>query len=214
MTKKAKGNSSSPRISPRAQKVILPLFIIIGASVVILTIISIIVMPKPQPGAQRGVGADGFQAFVEKDGDLGAKSLVTKEQVVAALGKKAKSVGNAEVGKVFNLNNDRSQSITFPFVRADGVVSSLYVDTKLYENMRSLEQDHIYVATAKAGTINGHPAYYKHAQTIGQEREYHLMVVNGLKAYRFVIAQPFKNITISEIDAVAILKKLAQQARI
>lgn len=196
------------------QKVVLPIFLLIGAGAIILTVLSIIFMLRPESSAQMGVGADGFRAFVEENGDLGVKSVVNKDQVVAALGDKAKSVGDADISKVFNLNGDRSQTITFPFVRSDGKKAALYIDTKLYQNLQAQEDDHIYAATLNGGTANGHPVYYKHAQTVGSDREYHLVVVNGLKAYRFVIAQPGKNMLINEVAALAALKRLAAEAKL
>jgi len=211
MAKKAAKLTAKER---RLQMIVLPILLVVGAGVIILTILSIITLPGAKPGAQRGVGADGFHAYVEDNTDLGVRSVVSKNQVASILGKKAKSVGDADVSKVFNYNGDRSQTLTFSFVRSDGAAATLYVDMKLYKNMGSLEADHIYVATAKAGTVNGHPAYYKHAQTIDNTREYHIMVVNGLRAYRFVIAQPLGNIKISEIDADALLKKLAAEAKL
>lgn len=207
------GNNKAP-ISRSALLAITPLLFAVGAGVVILTIISIIAMPKPNPGTQYGVGADGFKAFIEEKSDIGAGALVTKGQVMTALGAKAKSVGDRDVSKVFNLNGDRSQTVTYPFVRADGTQSTLYIDMKLYKNPKALEDDNIYVATAAAGTVNGHPAYYKHAQTLDNNREYHMIVVNGLHAYRFVIAQPYTNVTITEVGAVASLKKLALEAKL
>lgn len=185
----------------------------IGIALIVMIAISVIT-PRTDSASQEGVGADGFRAYIEKNGDLGVGSVVTKNEVITALGTKATSIGDAQVGKVFNLNGDRAQTITFPFVRADGKAAELYIDLKLYKNMQSLNDDNIYVATADAGTINGHPAYYKLAQTIGPDREYHMMVVNGLKAYRFVVSQPAGNLTISEISALASLKKLAQDAKL
>ena len=196
------------------QKIVLPIFLLLGAGVIILTILSIMFILRPEQDAKFGVGADGFRAFVEENGDLGVRSVITKDQVAAALGDKAKSIGDADVSKVFNLNGDRGQTLSFPFIRTDGKKASLYVDVKLYKNMQSQEKDHIYTSTTKGGTAGGHPVYYKHAQTIGSEREYHLIVVNGLKAYRFVIAQPAKSMLINEVASLAALKRLAAEAKL
>lgn len=214
MTKKSKQYKPKAIISRRMQKIVLPIFLLIGAGTVILTILSIIFILRPEQNAQNGVGADGFRAYVEDNGSLGVNSVVSKDQVVAALGDKAKSVSDADISKVFNLNGDRGQTLTFPFVRNDGKKASLYVDVKLYKNMQSQEDDHIYAATIDGGKVNGHSVYYKHALTIGSDREYHLIIVNGLKAYRFVIAQPAKNMLINEVAALAVLKRLAAEAKL
>lgn len=215
MVKRSKRRNLNALIHDRrARLVIVPILVVIGLGVIVVTALSLFIAPKTEPGTKRGVGADGFQAYVEENSDLKVKAVASKDDVVAALGDKARSVGDAQVSKVFNYNGDRSQTLTFPFVRYDGVESTLYIDMKLYKNMQSLDNDHIYVATARAGTVKGLPAYYRHAQTIGSDREYHMMVVNGLKVYRFVIAQPVRNVTISEIDVAAILKKLAAKAEL
>lgn len=41
-----------------------------------------------------------------------------------------------------------------------------------------------------------------------------MIVVNGLKAYRFVMTQPMDNITIKEVAALAALKKIALEAKL
>lgn len=215
MVKRAKRFTLQSLMNDRRTKMVgVPILVVIGGSVIILTVLSLFVVPKSEPGAKRGVGADGFQAYVEEGSDLKVKSVVARDDVEAAVGDRARSVSDGQVSRVFNYNGDRSQTLTFPFVRDDGVKATLYIDMKLYKNTQSLDDDHIYAATAKAGTINGFPAYYRHAQTIASDREYHMMVINGLKVYRFVVAQPVRDVTISEIDVAAILKKLATKSQL
>lgn len=214
MAKRSKKKQSKALIGRKLQLTLLPLFVAIGAGMIILVVLSVITLPKGNPGATRGVGADGFRAYTEEKTDLGVRSVMTKSDVTTALGGKAKSIGEAQVSKVFNFNGDRSQTLTFPFVRSDGVGADIYVDLKLYKNTQSLDDDHIYNLTAKAGSVKGYQAYYRVAQTIGKEREYHIMVVNGLRVYRFVVSQPATNVTISEIDAAALLKSLAAESKL
>jgi hypothetical protein len=209
---------SKPRkfkgLTKRQRTLILPLFVVIGTGAIVLAVLAIIVMPRTTNDNQRGIGADGFQAYQETGTDLGIGKVVSKSDVVAALGVNAKSVSDADVSKVFNYNGDRGQTLTFNFKRADNNQASLYIDVVLFKNSASLTNTNIYNGTGKAGTINGLSAYYMHAQTLGTIREYRLLVVNGLKAYKFVIDQPYKNITISEVSALAALKKLALKAQL
>lgn len=214
MAKRTKKKQQKALVGRRLRITLLPLFVAIGAGMIILVVLSVITLPKDKPGAQRGVGADGFSAFVEENTDLGVRAVTTKESVAKALGAKAKSVNDGQVSKVFNLNGDRSQTLTYPFIRNDGANAELYVDMKLYKNTQSLENDNIYVATKKTDDTNGYPTYYRLAQTLESDREYHIMVVNGLRVYRFVIAQPAQSIAISEIDAAALLKKLASSSKL
>lgn len=201
-------------VTRKTQILIIVVLCVLGAGTIALVALSIMTPRNTSPGVQNGVGADGFRAYVEEGTSLSVDKVASKNQVIASLGSKAKSVGDAQVSKVFNYNGNRGQTLTFPIVRADGVTASIYIDKKIYKTTQALNDDHIYVATMKAGDVNGHPLYYRHAQTIGNDREYHLMVVNGKNVYRFVFTQPDGNITISEVGALAALKSLAQKAKL
>lgn len=213
-TKRHKRIKLSKRTKHLIQAIIIPIMGIIAAGAVILAILSVLAMPKADDSSQRGIGADGFRAYEEKGTTLGIDKVVSKDDVAAALGNKAKSVGDKQVSNVFNLDDNRGQTLTFDFVRADNTKVSLYVDVMLFKNLNVLEAANVYAATATAGSIGTHPAYYMRAQTMGSDREYRLMVVNGLKVYKFVMVQPYRSITINEVPAVATLKKLAEKAQL
>lgn len=212
--KKQRKDFKLPVLSKRARLVVLPIMILIAAGVIVFTILAIVVMPLVNPGTQRGVGADGFKAYEESGTSVGAGNVITKEQVVAELGDRAKSVDDADVSNVFNLNGIRRQQATYDFVRADGAKANLYVDVTLFNNTASMRSANVLEATADAGKIQGHPAYYMRAFTFGSDREYRLLVVNGLKAYVFAISQPVRDIEIREVSALAVLKRLAAKAEL
>jgi len=214
MAKKAKRRVQFKTLSRRTRLVVLPLFALIGIGAVVLAVITIIVMPRVNQGSQRGVGADGFRAYLEENSTLGIDKVATKNQVITCLGAKAKSVDDVAVSKVFNLDGNRGQTATFDFVRTDGNKASVYIDVMLFKNVPTMNNADILAGTGKAGTIQGHPAYYMHAQTVGSDREYRLLVTNGLKAYKFVVVQPVRNITISEVGALAAMRKLASEAKL
>lgn len=200
-------------LSKRQQALVLPVMIIIGAAVVVLAIVSIVATPAADK-LKRGVAANGFTAFPEEGTDLGVGKVVSRDDVVSALGDKAKSVSNANVSGVFNYDGDRGQTLTFNFTRNDGKQASLYIDVMKFKSSDAMNDAHIYTLTGKTKAINGHPTYYMVADTQGSSREYRVMVVNGLKAYKFVIDQPVNNVTISEVSADAALIKLAQKAHL
>lgn len=200
--------------SRRLRFVVLPVMGVVAIGAIVLAVITIIVMPKADQGAQRGVGANGFRAFEEKDGNLGVGKVVTKAEVTSELGNKAKSVDDAVISSVFNIDGTRGQTATYPFTRTDGTKVSLYVDVMLFKNTAALNSANVYNNTLKAGKVNGRDVYYMHALTIGKDREYRLLVVNGLKVYKFVVSQPLSNITISEVSALAVLKKLVAKAEL
>lgn len=213
MVKKKTSKTPKP-LSRKARMIVVPILVVVGVGAMILAVLSVIVLPRIDQGSQRGVGADGFRAYTEEDGDLGIGNVVTKAAVVTALGSKATAVSDPTVSKVFNLNGSRSQTVTYEFTRADGKTAHLYVDLMFFKNAATRDSASIYASTQKTNTIGGHPAYYMHAQTLADEREYRLMVVNDLKVYKFVVAQPSGSITINEVAALASLKKLAATAKL
>lgn len=198
----------------KAQLVVLPLMALVAIGAVILAIVAIIALPAVYNVKDRGVGAYGFKAFVEEGTDLGVGDVLSKKIVKSELGNKSLSVDDADVSGVFNIDGNRGQTATFDFLRADGADSGVYVDLMLFKNSSSMDGSHILSGTGKAGTIQGHPAYFMRAQTLGYDREYRLMVVNGLKVYKFVMTQPHKNVTINEVTAVAALKRMAEKANL
>lgn len=201
-------------ISPRTRAVVLAFMIAIGIGAIALAVTAIVLLPKANPGAQRGVGATGFTAFTEENGDLGMGKVVSKEDVASVLGNKSKVVSNVSVSKVFNIDGSRGQTASYDFVRSDGVKATTYVDVMVFKNQATLDAANVTKNTAKGGTVNNHPVYFMHAQTLGSDREYRLMIVKGLKVYKFVVVQPLRNITISEVAALAAMKKLAAKAEL
>lgn len=208
--------SSANKIDGDRKILLAVAFWAIGGGVVVLTIILISTALQRQlkPGIQSGVGADGFRVFIEDKSDLGVGNLASKDQVVVALGKYAKSVGDAQISKVFNQNGIQRQQLTFDFKRADGNQASLFIDQVFYGNEAAIKNDNAYVGTLEAGKINNYPLYYRRALSIGKYREYSMMLVSGATVYRFVISQPGSNITIQEPDAIEVLKKLALGAKL
>lgn len=208
-----KAQSAAQQVDPRVKFIVFPLLALVAIGAVAFAVVTIANLPKPE-GAMRGVGADGFRAYAEKDGDLGAGNVASKQTVVESLGEKAKEVKDVSTTTVFNLNGTRGQTATFDIVKANGKPGSVYIDITMFRNTIELDKANIYAYTGKTDPINGHPAYYMHAQTIGSDREYRLMVVNGAKVYKFVLVQPFRDITINEAGAVATLKKIAAKSQL
>lgn len=199
-------------LTRKARMVILPLFLLIATGVVIISVLAIAVNPRVKPASQYGVGANGFQAFVEQGGDMGMAKFIVKKDVESTLGKNAKVVGDAMVSKVMNINGNRGQTVTYDFVRADGSKASVYADLMFFKNKSELDSAAVTTNTLQTGDISGHKAYYMHAQTLSSDREYRLLVIDDLKVYKFVLVQPYRDVTISEVSAMAVLKRLAAKA--
>jgi len=201
-------------LTRRQKALVLPAMVVVGAGAVIVAVLVIIAIPPAATTYQPGVAANGFYAYKEQDSDLGIGTVVTQANVVKSLGAKAKSVGDVTVSGVFNYDGQRSQTATYKFIRADSTVASLYVDVTFFPDSTTMTDEGIYANTAKAPAVHNYPTYYMQAQTLGPVREYRLLVVNGLKAYKFVIDQPYSSVTISEPTAFASLIKLARTANL
>ena len=204
---------SFSELDPRVKFIVIPLMALVSVGAIIFVVMTIISLPKPE-GATRGVGANGFRAFEEKGSNLGVGDIVTKSIVAEALGAKAKEVKDVSVSTVFNIDGTRGQTATFDITKANGKPGSIFIDLMVFKNNFALEDAKIYSKTGKTDPIKGHSAYYLHAQTIGSDREYRLMVVDGVKVYKFVLTQPFRDITINEVMALATLKKIAAKSNI
>ncbi len=200
-------------LKKRTKYIALPVMALIAISVIVLAIVAIMVMPLVKD-PNRGIGADGFHAGIEKGADLGVGNIVTKQDVIDILGEKAKSVESADVSKVFNLNGIQGQTLTYDFERSDGVKNSLYIDKKKFDSTSTLKSANILANTTSAGKVGEFKAYFMHAVTFGSDREYYLLVTKDLEAYLFALVQPSRRITISEVSAVAVLKQLALKAEL
>jgi hypothetical protein len=200
-------------LSMKQKAVVLPAMVVVGGAAVGLAVWSVVTTPLFNDGVQKAVAANGFTVYVEKNTDLGVGKIVSKDSVSNVLGGKAKSVNSPAVSSVFNYNGDRSQTSTFNFVRSDNQNASVYVDMTQYKDQAAMSAQHILATTAKAPSINSKNAYYMYAQTLGTVREYRLLVVDGLKAYKFVMDQPYRNITINEVAALSSLIKIANKAQ-
>lgn len=198
---------------PRVKFVALPLMAVVGLGAIIFVIVTITNLPKPD-GAMRGVGANGFRAYEEKDGNLGVGQVASRQVVSEALGAKAKDVKDVSTSTVFNIDGTRGQTATFDITKANGKPGSVYIDVMVFKSSIALDEAHIYANTLKTDPIQGHDAYFMHAMTMGSDREYRLMVVKGTKVYKFVLTQPFRDITINEVMALATLKKIAAKSNL
>lgn len=195
-------------LKKRTKYIALPVMALIAISVIVLAFVAIMVMPSVRD-AHRGIGADGFHAGIERGADLGVGKLVSKQDIVDTLGGKAESVGSADISKVFNLNGIRGQTLTYDFEGSDGIKNSLYIDKKEFDSTSTLNSANILANTTSAGKVGEFNAYFMHAVTFGSDREYYLLATKDLKAYLFALVQPSRHITISEVSAVAVLKRLA-----
>lgn len=176
--------------------------------------IMVIFLANRNPGAQNGVGPDGFRVYEIKGADLGITSVVTKEDVVADLGGHAKSVKDVEKSGVISLNGNKGQTATYNFTTVGGHSASVYVDVLIYQSQNAYNSDNVFAGTGSAGTVNGMEIRFLPAVSLGKDREYALLVTKGLASYKFAMTQPNDKVEINEITAQDILKKLIAKAKL
>lgn len=170
--------------------------------------------PDRGPGAQSGVGADGFSVYEIEGADLGVANVVSKSIVEGELKNLVKQVDDVEKSGVISYNGNKGQTATYYLTTNDNLLGSFYVDVMEYKSQKAYDDDNVFENTADAGKINGNEARYMKAATIANEREYALLVTKGLKSYKFALTQPFKNVKINETTAQAALKRIAEKAEL
>ena len=190
-------------------------FIIILALVAFAGLVVVIQgFPDRGPGAQNGMGADGFSVYEIEGADLGIAAAVEKSVVESELGAHAKKVEDVDASGVINYNGNKGQTATYYFTTSDGLLGSFYVDVMEYKSKQAYDNENVFANTSDAGKIQGFEARHMKAITIANEREYAILVTKDLKSYKFSITQPFKNVKISETTAHNILKRIAEKAKL
>ncbi|OGL22532.1 hypothetical protein A2707_04390 [Candidatus Saccharibacteria bacterium RIFCSPHIGHO2_01_FULL_45_15] len=206
--KKTNRISRKKTTRPDLRRFALPAVIVVALGALAVTIF---VLPDR---ARDGVGADGFSVSRLKGAQLGVDAIVSKQAVVAALGDTAKEVKDGDVSDGLNRNGNKSQQITYEFTTKSGKTASLYIDLLIYKSQAAYDGDSVFASTGAAGTINGREVRYMPAATLSMEREYALLVSNGLKSYKFALLQPNDSVTINELTAQNIMKKIIEQSKL
>lgn len=204
-----RSNRNNFLTSPLGKKIVVVLMAAVALGVLVIIING---FPLKNQGAQYGVGADGYSVYEVKGADLGIANVVKKSTVESEFGDLLKSVSDVDASGVISLNGNKGQTGTFYVETKAGTRGSFYVDLMEYKSKKAYESDDIFAGTADAGKVNDLEARTMPAITIANEREYALLVTKGLKSYKFALTQPFKNVTIDEVAAQTILKKIADKA--
>jgi hypothetical protein len=197
--------------SPLGKKIVILLMAVVALGVLVVIING---FPLKNQGSKYGVGADGYSVYEVKGADLGIAKVVDKSSVESAFGSLVKSVDDVDTSGVISLNGNKGQTATYYIQTKAGTQGSFYVDVMEYKSQKAYDADNIFADTADAGKVNGLAARTMPAFTIANEREYALLVTKGLKSYKFALTQPYKNVTIDEVTAQTILKKIAAKANL
>ncbi|RYF28415.1 MAG: hypothetical protein EOO17_04935 [Chloroflexi bacterium] len=187
-----------------------------GAIVLGILAFTIINMPSLRTGSQEGVGADGYSVKVLKGKDMKISEVVKKPLVEKYLSTGiAGQIGNVNKTDVLDMNGNFGQTATYYFkAKGTDVVCNFYTDVMVYKSKAAYDSDDVFIGTGDAGKVGDLDARYMPAATIGKDREYALLVTNGLKSYKFAIVQPAKSIQIDEKTAQDALKKIATEANL
>ncbi|RYX79408.1 hypothetical protein EON76_01650 [bacterium] len=208
-SKKSNRAAKKRTIHPEYRRFALPAVIVIALAALLLTIFAL-----PNNTARNGVGADGFSVKRMKGVQLGVDTIIDKQKIISALGSNAKEVKDGVVTDTLNRNGNRSQQITYDFMTKSGNTASLYIDLVIYKNQASYDNDSVFAGTGLAGKIDGREVRYMPAATLSADREYALLVTNGLKSYKFALLQPTKAVAINELTSQNIMKKIIDESKL
>lgn len=197
--------------TPKGKKTAIAL---LGLAAVVSIGLIIWFSPLRSPGSKTGVGANGFNVFEDKGGDLGIANVAKRDLVTQELGTRVKSVDEVDVSNVLNFNGNKGQTATYYIETKAGTTGSVYVDVMQYKSDAALKSDDLDKGTLDGGKVQDLPVRYMGAATIANEREYALLVTKDLKSYKFAMTQPHQNITINEEEALSILKRIAEKSRL
>lgn len=210
--KSGKKNSRTVKkraIHPDYRRFALPAVIVIALAALVITIFAL-----PNNTARNGVGADGFSVKRLKGVQLGVDKIVDKQTIASAFGDNAKDIKDGVITDALNRNGNKSQQITYDFTTQSGKSASVYIDLVIYKNQASYDDDSVFAGTGSAGKIDGREVRYMPAATLSMDREYALLVTNGLKSYKFAILQPTNDIKINELTAQNIMKKIIEESKL
>ena len=189
--------------------------VLIGSGALTLAAVLILRLPAfDSSGTGYGVSSGGYTIRVEGKSDIGVAKVATKDDVTRALGANAQSVNDPQLGSAVNFNSSRGQTLTYDFTDKNGHRAHIYVDMTIFDNQSALNALNISSGTTKAQAINGHAAYYMQPWTLGSEHQDRLLVVNGLKMYKFIMSQSSENLSMDSVAARATLIRLAQKAQL
>lgn len=206
--KKTSRASRKQTTRPDLRRFALPAVIIVALGALAVTIL---VLPNQ---ARNGFGADGFNVSLIKGAQLGVDKITSKQTIVTALGANAKDVKDGEITDGLNRNGSKSQQITYEFTTKSGETASFYIDLLVYKNQAAYDGDSVFASTGHAATIDGREVRYMPAATLSMDREYALLVSNGLKSYKFAMLQPSNGVAINELTAQNIMKKIIEQSNL
>lgn len=196
--------------------VIVALVLVVMAGAGVLTYV--IVHDKSgvnNPGAQYGIGADGYGASINPNEHLGTAKVLTKDQVNAGFGGKA-TVSKPEESGTLHLGDVKGETATYTVKTAKGDVS-FEVDVRTYPSVEALQSAGPFAGAeqAKVAGLSTEAHYLiPYGQQALDEQQVALLTTKDKTSYKFALVQKSDKIIYGTDEAKALLLEIAKQAKL
>lgn len=167
------------------------------------------------PGAQYGVGADGYGASVNPNEHLGTVKVLTKDQVNAGFGSDA-TVSKPEESGTLHLGDVKGETATFAVKTTKGDVS-FEVDVRTYPSAEDLNAAGPFTGAeqAKVAGLSSEAHYLvPYGQEMLNDQQVALLTTKDKTSYKFAIVQSSDKIIYGTDEAKAILLEIAKKANL
>lgn len=182
--------------------------LIIAVTAITLGVLAYIIVTSPASDSV----LRGSPAFEDHNSDLGIGHVVTKDQVVAALGSVGKDIKDVSVSNVLNLGDNLGQTATYNFTLPSGAKAFIDVDIMRYASKDAFEAAGVLNGAGKLSEINGRQVYYFPSLVLEGNRKYTLVFTSNNDVYTFSFSQPTTKIEVQEFKAHDILAELIKNA--
>lgn len=184
----------------------------------IATVLYVVLYDKDtinNPGAQYGVGADGYGASVKPNEHLGTAKVLSREQVQSGFGNGAKASKPDESGTLY-LGDVKGETATYAVKTSKGDVS-FEVDVRTYPTVDDLKAAGPFVGAEQAkvdGMARESHYLIPYGQEMFKEQQVALLTTKDKTSYKFAIVQKADSLVYGADEAKAILRDIATKANL
>ncbi|MDN4646566.1 hypothetical protein [Arthrobacter sp. PsM3] len=184
--------------------------------------------PSPSAGASTSAGSTAAASptssapTTARDGsslipttEVGACSLLSVEQIRSALGDAARDIQTGEVAGTVSPAGVRHENCVYPLDPAGTTTHAVILEVVTYPDAASRAAADPWEAMRSPTEVTGLWGEARYATNrLSQTTEHVLAVARGTQVWRFVVSQPQEISTWEPAEGQAVLRKLAEAARI
>ena len=147
--------------------------------------------------------------------EVGACSLLSAEQIKAALGDAARDIQAGEVAGTVSPAGVRHENCIYPLDTSGTTTHAVVLETVTYPDEASRASADPWEAMMSPTEVTGLWGEARYATNrLSQSTEHVLAVAEGIRVWRFVVSQPKDISTWDAQQGQAVLRKLAETAKI